>query len=117
MLEASTVVLCSRCKVECEILVSYEEFESSFKFHPKSDPAVRSPPKKFQPASPKHVHSQQEVFAAIRDSNLFQRMKAVNTFRSEPMELVPQLDVLSKLFIPPAPRSFIKEEKWYIQEK
>src|SRR5450756_780339 len=42
--EASTVVLCSRCKVECGIPVSYEEFENSFKFHPKADPASRSPP-------------------------------------------------------------------------
>lgn len=43
-LEASTMVLCSQCKVDCGIPVSYAEFEDSFKFHPKSDPALRSPP-------------------------------------------------------------------------
>lgn len=59
--EGSTVVLCSRCKVECGILVSYEEFENSFEFHPRSEPALRSPLENFQLASRKHVRSQQEV--------------------------------------------------------
>lgn len=112
--EASTVVLCSRCKVECGIPVSYAEFEDSFKFHPKSAPVMRSPPEHFQPASPKHVRSQQEVSAKMKDSNLFARMNAMNTFRSEP---VPPPAILSKLYIPPASSSFIKEEKWYIQER
>lgn len=45
--EASAVVLCSRCKVQCGIPVSYEEFKNSFKFHPKANPALRSPPENF----------------------------------------------------------------------
>lgn len=55
--EASTVVLCSRCKVEYGIPMSYVEFEDSFKFHPKSAPVARSPLENFQPASPKYMHS------------------------------------------------------------
>lgn len=46
-LKASAAVLCSRCKVECIILVSYEEFENSFKFHPKLAHELHSPPKNF----------------------------------------------------------------------
>lgn len=120
---ASTVVLCLQCKVEYGIPVSYEEFENSFKFHPKSDPALRSPPENFQPASPKQVRSQVEVSAVVKDSNLFQRMRAANAVQSEPAHtpilsrnrpLEAQPDILSKLYIPPAPRSFIKEDKWYI---
>lgn len=119
---ASTVVLCSHCKVECGIPVSYEEFENSFKFHPKSDPALRSPPENFQPVSPKQVRSQQEVSAIVRDSNLFQRIRAADAARSEPVtapilsrsvpvkkQQQPQPDILSKPYIPLAPRSFIKE--------
>ena len=34
-----------------------------------------------------------------------------------PDRAAPQADVVNKPYIPPAPRSFIKEEKWYIQER
>ena len=59
--EASAVVLCSRCKVECGVPVSYEEFEETVATPAKLISDLRSPPENFQPASPKHVRSQQEV--------------------------------------------------------
>lgn len=55
--------------------------------------------------------------AKIKDSNLFKQMKAVDTFRREPRKPSPQPAILSEPYIPPAPKSFIKEEKWYIQER
>lgn len=56
--KASAIVLCSKCMVECEILVSYDELENSFKFHPKANPVLRSPRENFQLASHKHIRSQ-----------------------------------------------------------
>jgi hypothetical protein len=108
---ASTVVLFSHCKVECGIPVNYEEFENAFKFHPKAEPPLRSPLENFQPVSPKHVRSRHKVSAAIRDSNLFQRMKAANPSCSQPVKPAPLPGILTEPYIPPASRSFIKEEK------
>lgn len=86
--------------MKCEIPVNYKEFENSFKFHLKTNPVLHSPPKNFQPASPQHVRNQHEVSAAVRDSNLFQRMKAVNTLNKEPVKPTPQLGVWSEPYIP-----------------
>lgn len=44
-------------------------------------------------------------------------MKAVNTFHNESVKPSPQPVDLSAPYISPAPKSFIKEEKWYIQER
>ena len=78
---------------------------------------LRSPLENFQPASPKHVHSQQKGSEKTKDSNLFARMKTVERFRKEPEKSVQQQTVLSKPYVPPAPRVVIKENKWFVQEK
>jgi hypothetical protein len=82
-LEASAAVLCSRCKVECGVPVSYEEFEKTLATPAKPFSELRSPPENFQPSSPKHIRSQLEVTKKIWESNLFARMKAVKRFRNQ----------------------------------
>lgn len=86
--EATTVVLFSRCKVECGIPVNYEEFEKTLTTPAKPISELRSPPKNFQPSSPKRVCSQQEIADKTKYSNLFVRLKAIERFRKEPKKLV-----------------------------
>lgn len=107
--EVSAAVLCSRCKVECGVPVSYEEFEKTLATLAKPFSELCSPPENFQLASAKRVCSQQEVTKKI-ESNFFARMRAIERFRKEPGKSVQQQASLTKPYIPPASRTVIKED-------
>ncbi|KAL6210237.1 hypothetical protein ACLB2K_015470 [Fragaria x ananassa] len=112
--EASKVVLCSRCKVECGIPVSYDEFETPVKAVEAND--NHPPPDHYQPASPTGPLKQAEVGFKFHGSNLYKRNAKAGTSEVEPIP-EGQNDILTKPYIPPASRNIIKDDTWYIKEK
>ncbi|KAL6225626.1 hypothetical protein ACLB2K_004475 [Fragaria x ananassa] len=112
--EASRVLLCSRCKVECGILISYNEFETAVKAVEAKDKHL--PPKHYQPTSLTGLLKQAKVRFKFRDSNLYKRNAKAGTSAVGPTPEV-QKDILTKPYIPPASRNIIKDDTWYIKER
>ncbi|KAL6175169.1 hypothetical protein ACLB2K_051812 [Fragaria x ananassa] len=112
--EASKILLCSGCKVECGIPISYNEFEIAVKAVEAKD--RHSPPDHYQLASPTEPLKQAEVGFRFRESNLYKSNAKAGTSTFGSTQEV-QKDILTKLYIPLASRNIIKDDTWYIKEK
>ncbi|KAL6209266.1 hypothetical protein ACLB2K_020208 [Fragaria x ananassa] len=100
-----------RCKVECGIPVSYNEFEIAVKAVEAKDKC--SPLDHYQPASPTKSLKQADVRFRFRESNLYKGTAKAGTSTVGPIPEV-QKDILTKPYIPPASRNIIKDDTWTI---